>query len=118
MTDMISLYNIPMGTPMPAEMRRSQRASGPVAPAAPAPRAGSTPPVTRKSFTDRLGLPEDATNAQVLAAFDAAVKPKLAAVRALTDDQFYLAVLGDGSTPKRPEPRTAEDALYASMFGA
>ena len=55
--------------------------------------------VTRKDFTDRLGLPADATNDQVLAAVDAVKKPK-APTRTLAQRR-----------------QAADDALYASIYG-
>lgn len=61
--------------------------------------------VTRKSFTDRLGLPADASNVQVFAAIDATLAAK-ATLRAV-----------DRRTPAG-QAHDAEDALYASIFGA
>lgn len=67
--------------------------------------------VTRKDFTDRLGLPADASNADVFAALDA----KLAGPTptATADDQLYEAMYGAPG----PAPATADDELYRKMFG-
>lgn len=46
--------------------------------------------VTRKDFTDRLGLPETATNEEVLAAVDAVV----ARQRAADDKALYESIYG------------------------
>lgn len=82
------------------------------------PRAG----IPRKTITDKLGVPEDATDAQALAALDArlAGKKQSAATASATsrhqsaDEALYGSVYGE-STAEAATP--AEDALYAAYTG-
>jgi hypothetical protein len=72
--------------------------------------------VTRKDFTDRLGLPANATNDQVLAAVDAVkAPPKPAAAPQVTaEDALYAAAFGDQASAD--DAPTADDALYRAIF--
>ncbi len=82
-----------------------------------APRAAAK--VSRKDFTDRLGLPEDASNDEVLAAIDA-VKARNAATAAVPasspEDAVYDRVFGEA--PQAPVPTAEETNLFGRLFGA
>lgn len=82
-----------------------------------APRAG----IPRKTLTDKLGVPENASDAEALAALDAKLAAKKqstaqkpAQAQQSADDALYGSVYGESI----PEPPTAaEDALYAAYTG-
>lgn len=85
----------------------------------PAPRAAAAP-VTRKDFTDRLGLPETATNAEVLDAVDKAAAKRGASRPASEEDALYALAFGgsDAQTARsQPSGQSADDELYALAFG-
>ncbi|WP_424023688.1 hypothetical protein [Microbacterium sp.] len=75
----------------------------------------------RQKITDRLGLPESATNAEVLAAVDARLQPKFgrpapAREPDLSDSAIWARMHGAAETPA---PRDmSEDAIWARMHGA
>ena len=84
--------------------------------------------VTRVDFTQRLGLPSTATNAEVLSAVDAVVAQRdaarLKAARSGADDALYELAFGADEGRSGPAARPAaavaplaEDALYALAFG-
>jgi hypothetical protein len=84
----------------------------------------ATKRVTRKDFTDRLGLPSDATNDQFFAALDARLAKAPARPRQTADDAAYSAVygLGDGTAERYPAASAAataayEDALWQAVMG-
>lgn len=103
-----------------------------------APRAAAAPSprkVTRKDFTDRLGIPENCTQAELDAALDR-IKPRAAAkpaparatAPASAEDALYALAWGhedtEPSTPGTPrKPARArtqastDDALYAAAWG-
>lgn len=65
--------------------------------------------VPRKDFTDRLGLPADATNAQVLAAVDAVVAPRQESPAASLAEKAWGKVAAPASA--------AQNALYRKAWG-
>lgn len=71
----------------------------------------------RKHFTDRLGLPANATNAQVYAAIDA-VKAATPTAAVEPEDAVYASIFGAAKPDTAKPQATPEDALYASIFGA
>ncbi|MBY6061608.1 hypothetical protein [Microbacterium esteraromaticum] len=82
--------------------------------AAPPARAAAPrrPKVTRRDFTAKLGLPDNATNEQVFAAVDALNARKTAA--ALTSSTHRAQPTGNAA-----DSLTArDDALYALAWGA
>lgn len=71
--------------------------------------AASDGRVPRKDFTDRLGLPESATNAQVLAAVDKVVAPR---------QQSPAASLAEKAWGTAPASAGAEQSdLYRKAWG-
>lgn len=82
-----------------------------------APRAG----VIRKDFTDRLGLPADATNAQVFAAIDAVKQAKHSATPSTAtlsaEDALYALAFGAAEQPTSSAALDAADALYKAVWG-
>lgn len=100
--------------------------------AAPTPRNS----VTRKDFTGPLGLPDDATNDQILNAVsdvvasnkrkrEARASAAVAASRAqqeqAAEDAAYEAAFGSSPPVASPQPASAaklsDEALYAAAFG-
>lgn len=79
-------------------------------------RAAARAGVTRKDFTDRLGLPADATNAQVLAAADRALAARPSPS---PEDRLYEAAWGTaGPEDDRPAARAARPAPRAARPAA
>lgn len=78
--------------------------------------ARATSRITRKDFTDRLGLPEDATNAQFLAALDERLAARQTAAAPSPEDALYARVTGQASNPHAPSADAADDALWARLF--
>lgn len=77
--------------------------------------ARATSPVTRKDFTDRLGLPEDATNTQFMAALDARLAGRPASAQS-DEDALYARVTGH-TTEAAPSPvNMSDDALWGRLF--
>jgi len=91
-------------------------------------RAVAQAAVPRKAFTDRLGLPADASNAEVLAAVDKVTAARAArqpAARntapartspANPEDALYARLYPQASAHQQAAPTTAEDALYARLY--
>ena len=82
-------------------------------------RGAASAAVTRKDFTDRLGLPADATDEQVMAAIDTGTKPpakapaKAASTGKQPADDLYRKVYGsDEAAPIA----TADEALYERVM--
>ncbi|MFN3948662.1 hypothetical protein [Microbacterium sp.] len=73
------------------------------------PRSESPARVPRQAFTDRLGLPADATNDQVLAAVDKVVAPSRVAPAPTLADKAW-------GTPAAALP-AAQSALYRKAWG-
>lgn len=65
--------------------------------------------VPRKAYTDRLGIPADATNAQVLSALDKVIAPRQKSLAA------SLAKKAWGQTAAPAD--AAQDALYRKAWG-
>ncbi|WP_067194941.1 hypothetical protein [Microbacterium sp. XT11] len=87
---------------------------------APAPRAG----IPRKTLTDKLGVPESATDADVLAALDAKLAAKKqstgqtpARAQQSADDALYALAGWDTPAEAAPAARDADAALYAAAWG-
>ncbi|MEV8272685.1 hypothetical protein [Microbacterium sp. NPDC077184] len=77
--------------------------------------------VTRQDFTDRLGLPANASNDEVLAAVDARLtkaSPTPAASPARSyEDELWDRINGRGE-PAAPQPvDMSDDALWGRVFG-
>ncbi|MDU0325296.1 hypothetical protein RWH43_00870 [Microbacterium sp. KSW2-21] len=72
--------------------------------------------VTRKDFTDRLGLPEDATNAQFMAALDARLTGRPAAAAESAEDALYARVTGQATAPTPAPVNMTDDALWGRLF--
>lgn len=69
--------------------------------------------VTRKDFTDRLGLPADATNDQILAAVDTAKRGADERRAAAAEDALYRQAWPSSGQDAAPSLSSAEEALYA-----
>lgn len=80
--------------------------------------------VTRKDFTAPLGLPEHATDNQILSALDNKLAARdaraMAARQVSADDAMYASIFGGHSAPSQV-PATApisDEELYARVMGA
>lgn len=71
--------------------------------------------VTRKDFTDRLGLPSDASEAQILAAIPARRSNGAVGASSSSNDDALYARLWGGAASGSLAP--AEDAIYSKVFG-
>ncbi|MBP2419666.1 hypothetical protein [Microbacterium imperiale] len=73
--------------------------------------------VTRKDFTDRLGLPESASNAQFLAALDARLgRSAQSAPSPSADEQLYARVTGRALDREGAAPALSEESLWDRLF--
>ena len=78
----------------------------------------------RQGFTNRLGLPSDATDAQILDAVDAARAKRSSAQQASSaalpqsaDDALYALAWGVPGAEGDPESVTDAEGLYAAAWG-